>query len=912
MALNVLPLLDNIISYINILTKDIIIKYTTKANEDETLEYRKSFDYYWLAYTKQDKFTTYPNFCEEALRYAGVNVEEELEACLKDKENIPYYLRDKVVETQRYVVVRDFEEQNEYYRKYTGLPRKDDKEYIYVDEYYADLFDIDPSIPLHKLSDVDISLLAGAGYINELIKQYPEKEYLNFLGVSRLDLYHLRHMNNLSIIHIKKNAVPNKLFEEFMTVYEQSREYFMNAVYIKEYAIMHEYYENVIAFVVMLNAIKMLMTRIFKNGIDRDFYDLPSIIKMFDAYNIPYIKEFNIEQQRTILRNINNLIRIKSTDKVLIEICSLLGFGDIDMYRYYLIKKHKRDFETGNPLFVYKENPLTKQKVLDKEKMYKVNFCRVNVKETNIGLALTKTENHLPYNEVVDLDPYWYEDKELVKILYDTEYNFMETKYLSFELIVKMSKVIFEQIYFLSMLHDKKDEMRNIWVTFPDLDASIEITLFDTAVLIFALTCKKNKIKGKIVYEPTQIGNLLGFNFFNDMKPVIEAIKNDPKLYDQELIDFVTNMNVSDINDVNHLYKNIISFRNYIEEKMFECKDKETYFKYRSIYKIFMTTGCMESLFKLPDGTSAETYMEYLQFTNLKVYNIIKDMDNDKINDLISHIIAKLIEYCDELKYLHLTTGSIPKTINAIWVLINFFKSYTVDVQQFNVVYLFDGKIENMIKLTEEVSVEVDVNIAEETDGPLLYDTLSMHSNLQVDTEYKMNSKIQTHTNMTLDNDRITMEDTALIKSDVDLYDELSLYDSAIIHVDLTPIDKITMEDVYRCYTTGYLESDHIKQNDKMVIRYQTIAYDQLPLYDKIHLIQNIRLNDQLELQDKLSIHSAPIAKDTLTFEHQLESKANMDVDHNMTLIEDALIHTEYIHKDQIKFRDTYKIIREK
>lgn len=911
MSLNIIPLLDNIIQYIHVLTEDIIIKYSNQANEDETLEYRKAFDYYWLAYTKQDKFTTYPSFCEEALRFSDINVEEELQACLEDKENIPHYLRNKVVEAQRFITVRDFEEKNEYYRKYIGLPRKDDPVCFYVDEHYADLFEIDPTIPIHKLSEVEISLLDGAGYIAQLIQENPDKEYLNFLGVNALDLYHLRHMNNLSIIHINKNSVPNKLFEEFMTVYEQSREYFMNAVYIKEYASMHDYYDNVIGFIVMINAIKMLMTRIFKNGIDRDFYDLPSIVKMFNAYSIPYVKEFNMEQQRTILRNINNLIRIKSTDKVLIEICSLLGFGNIDMYRYYLIKKHKRDFDTGKPLFVYKENPLTKQKVLDKEKMYKVNFCRVNVKEPNIGLALTKTENHLPYDEVTDLDPYWYEDKELVKILYETEYNFMETKYLSFELIVKMTKVVFEQIYFLSMLHDKKDDMRNIWVTFPDLDANIEITLFDTTVLLFSLICKKNRLKGNIVYEPTQIGNLLGFNFFNDLKPVLEQIKNDPKLNDPELIDFVTHMDVYNLNDVNQLYKNIFSFRNYIEEKMFLCKDKDTYHKYKTIYKIFMTTGCMESLFKLPDGTSAETYMEYLQFTNSRIYYIIKDMEDEQIMDLISHIIAKLIEYCDELKYLHLSTGTVSKTINAIWVLVNFFKSYTVDVQQFNIIYLFDGKIENMIKMMEESWMHAEVNIAEETNGPLLYDTLYLHSNQILCTEFDMYQRAQSHVNL-LHTENIIYDETISMHANIDVCHDYTFYDTGLLHVEVTPKDTLTLKDAHKCYTTTSIDPDEIIQTDWYSIHYNTIAKDRLPLEERIHIINSLRQQDEIHQSDNYTINTQPLIEETLTFKHEITFDTNIDVDHGMLLEDHCDINNTYKPIDNIRFNDSIKIIKEK
>ena len=867
---NSLPLLDNIISNIKTLTEDIVVKYSSKANKYETVAYTKAFDYYYLAINKLDSFSSYPSYSEEALRAAGINVDKEVMEYLADKSKIPEYIRNKVVEAQRFITIRDFEEKNDYYRQYIGLPNLDDTDFFYVDEDTSIQTGISTDIPIHKLTDVDISILSGVGYISKLIQENPKHTYLQYLGSSRLDLYRIRSANNLSIIKINKVSVPDKLFEEFMTCYEQSREYFMNAVFIKEYAAMYEYYENLMGFLVMVNTIKMVMTKIFKNGIDRDFYDLVSIVKMFNAYNIPYISEFTLEQQRIILRNINNLIRIKSTDKVLIEICSLLCLGDIDIFRYYLVKKHKRDEATGKPIFRYKTNPLG-AKVLDKEQMYNVNFSKVNIKEKNIGLALTKAKNELDYEEVTNGDPYWWQDDELKSIIYDNEFNFMETKYISFQLMYKMSNVIFEQIYFLSMLHDRKDEMSNISLLLPRIDFNREISLFDTCILLFALTCKANKMKGNIIYEPTKVANVLGFNFNLDLKPILDSIRNDPTINDPELIDYVKGMSLSSIEDVNTLYGKIKGFREYIEEKMFLTNDKDTYAKYKTIYNTFMTTDTMGELFRLPDGDIASTYAEYLMYNNYELYELLQVVHDEQINELVNHIISKLCEYCTNLKYLHLTGVNVNGTINAIWTLVNFFKSYTVDIQQFNIVYLIDGRIENMIKLMDTASIKSTNYLDDNMNKPILYDTLQYRGNIYIDSSFKLTCRSQYHSYLRVDDNLIikTLGKDSLnlvkvrlgINSDLKTIDTLK--ESCVV---IENSEKLPIADTYKYFSNLHLDGTLGITDKIMVSNSYDISMD-LNLGEKAYVAVHIYESDDLNILDKAKYVCTIYSKEDLNLE---------------------------------------------
>ena len=558
-------------------------------------------------------------------------------------------------------------------------------------------------------------------------------------------MYLLRTANNLAIIQIEKGLVPDSLFSDFMIAYEQAREYFMVAVYIKEYASMHKYYDNIIGFMVMVTTIRRVMTNIFKNGIDRDFYDLTSILKMFDAYQIPFIPDYTLEQHRIVLRNINNLIRIKSTDRVLVDLVSLLGFTDVNIYKYYLVKSHKRDVH-GNPVFKYKDTPLGQ--VLDYSAMYNINFSRVTLGEKNIGMAISNSKNKVDYTRVTDGDPFWWEDDDLKNAIYQNEFNYLETKYISFDIMYKMSKVVFETVYFLSMLHDRRDQTRTIEIFFNKIDQQKPINLFDICILLFALTAKKNGLKGEIIHDPTKVGYVLGFNFKKDLTPIIQQIKNDTELNDPELLKFIDNMSLTSVDDVNRLYANIRAFKYYITNKLFYCKNKELYSKYKIIYNTIMTTEYMGQLFKLPDGDIASTYKEYLMYTNYELYEFFESVPKESINEIELHIISKLQEYCESLKYMHQTTNGINTNAAALIMLVNFFKSYTVDIEQFNIIYIIDDRLDNLIKMISEFSLHSSNTIGSRD---LEYDTMCYTTNVYGENETSLTCRAQYRAYMHID-----------------------------------------------------------------------------------------------------------------------------------------------------------------
>ena len=439
-------LIDNIFNEIKLIIPTLTIKFDKEAKLLDTLETLKESDRYVSAILKIDSFNTYRQFDSQSIINAGVTNLELVRQYSENKLLIPYNLRDIIIEKQRELIISNYVEKNNYYRTLNGLPDIDTS-FIYLDEETCTELNLEYGVPIHEYSIENINVIKNVGLLETLKNNNPNKKYLNFLGSNKIDISFARQSKNFSILQMTKDISDN-MYIKFNEFFNQSREYFMTVIYIKEYSKTYDLYDNFIALCIIFMTIQRTFSDIFKSGITRDFYDLESIKMMFDSYNVPFISYLSLEHQRVILKNLNNLLRYKSTDKVLYDLCSLLDFERVRIFSYYLIKQHNLD-ESKNPLFLYKEEDDGLGNITlveDAEKMYSLYFQLVDISERNIALALENNNNKLDYDEVIINDPYWV-DEEVKAQLYKEDFNFIETKYLNIQIMYKMTEMLFEVIF---------------------------------------------------------------------------------------------------------------------------------------------------------------------------------------------------------------------------------------------------------------------------------------------------------------------------------------------------------------------------------------------------------------------------------------------------------------------------------
>ena len=82
------------------------------------------------------------------------------------------------------------------------------------------------------------------------------------------------------------------------------------------------------------------------------------------------------------------------------------------------------------PIVATKKDPATGREVPDYETMYDVYFKKIDVNSHDYYHALQKEAISESYSSVTSPDPYWIDDDELKKALYEVEYNYAETKYM--------------------------------------------------------------------------------------------------------------------------------------------------------------------------------------------------------------------------------------------------------------------------------------------------------------------------------------------------------------------------------------------------------------------------------------------------------------------------------------------------
>ena len=539
---------ESILNDIKSMVNNVIIKLSYKADLYETAEITREADRYIAAYMERDTFNSYRSYPIDVLAKAGISNLNELHTYTENRHKIPRDKRDAVLRAMRQTVIDEYVERNDYYRELIGMPpiNAPESEWIYLTESELDFYEMDKDDvrPIHDYPK-EIQYKLERDLIPRLIKMYPERTYLQHMGSKAVNLVRARRARNFEIIYtdIQLDVV---FMRAFFETYDFAREYFMSIIYNKAFKDRYDLYDNFIGMHIMIMTVQRLVVDTIKMGIDRDFYDLISIQKLFNVYGVPFFEDLPLDYQRTIVKNVNMLIRSKSTDKVLYDIANTLFYERVKIYKYYLVKERKFD-EDGEPVFLYKENilddepekfyiksdndkiyelavkgdrlttiesnvdyapesiylrdddtgkkyrlymvgdriatteidteghiyesvvmfndkkekfrleikddnlstkytPFNKVVVYDYENMFDVYFQATDILEQNNIASLETIYNRYHYDDVVSDDVYRWDTEELKKELYEREYNFIDTKYISITVLQNLTKMLYETV----------------------------------------------------------------------------------------------------------------------------------------------------------------------------------------------------------------------------------------------------------------------------------------------------------------------------------------------------------------------------------------------------------------------------------------------------------------------------------
>ncbi len=684
---------------------DLVIKYSNIAATYETVETKRAGDRYVAAKRKLDTFDSYPTYSTQCLLAAGF-VESEAIAFSKDRSKIPSTKRNMVLEMQRKMIIEEYVEQNDYYRTLNGLPMLDDMEEIWLPMEVYQEYDITPG-PVHEINPELLLVFEALGLLDDIIAQHPERKYLKHLGKRRIDICTARLADNFEIIYLPRLDNGEIFYRDFMMVYEECREYFLTVIYNRYYGNKYEYYDNYLAFDILIMTMNKMISIMMLKYVQRDFYDVDSLRIFLEAYGIEYNTVFTFAQLKLVAKNLNLLLKTKSTDRVFVDMLELLGYSNFSIMKYYLVKQHIFD-ENNKPVFYYKtvtDEDGNTSEVLDVERMYNYYFVRTEIGTYDIQEILSDTSNIIPYNQVAGLDEYWIEDKQLKEKLASSQFNYVDTKYIDINVVYNMHSIMFETIYLTRMVLDKK-ETKAIYVNLPSVSDE-EVALFDVFILLICLLCKYNHIEPDILKSPSKIMYILGYNFEADFDAIKQEILNRRDL-DDSLVNYIKNTTFTTPSDVNALFGNVLELERLLTKLMNEAETKATYNAYEKIYRTLMWTRLNESIYKI-NGSIPDQFTDYLLQASGRLYSYYLSCETDEqLVHAVDYITTKLMNLFSNAKYLRFIKIMDETQLNAIKKLLCFFKSYTVNMQETKLVLILDSRYYNMVHFSSYVNFSGD------------------------------------------------------------------------------------------------------------------------------------------------------------------------------------------------------------
>jgi len=386
----------------------LVIKNKYEANRGETAESIANYYAYYGAYTKTDTLADYD--IESRIKY-----KEYVHTLMSSDKTKPYNYSLSVLDTltnssiselvskSNSLLYKDYltalrvariylyDERNEYYRQFMGVPNTPEQTVYLVnvdidDLGYTEITDFstppDPSsqyyyynteekthlpitiklnnwqagldiygklfrvnlIKAHEITSENNPLTYSyyilQGHIDEIIEQYPNYNYLRFIGES-FTPFKLRSMGNYSIIKYKKNILKGTELTYFFKAYNKARTQVL-LDYIDGFDSKQPLYnilmlENLLYYTV-INYSNTYIEK-YSLGIYTE-KNLDDILNSHGYSALTKISDVTLKQR--IVRNLNELIANKGNNYVLDLILEkILEDPNSQLKRYYLEKKYK-------------------------------------------------------------------------------------------------------------------------------------------------------------------------------------------------------------------------------------------------------------------------------------------------------------------------------------------------------------------------------------------------------------------------------------------------------------------------------------------------------------------------------------------------------------------------------------------
>lgn len=746
------PYVDVMIYNLKVLAMGSIIKKDEDALKNETVETMQASDLYIECKENRIIFEMF-DYPEWAIKQSTIPADIR-NSCILDKTNIPVSKRQELMDIMTKYTLENYEEKNSYYRMLSGMPNVGDGG-IYLSSKYELPEDIvfDASIPLHEMTANQIELLDHYGILDKIKLEYPDMKYLDYLGERKITPYTARKAMDFQLLYVPEIEYP-EIQKRYKETYEKNRDFTMRTIYSEAFKFGSDYYDNFIAIFIVIQTMLDILSEIQLDILNKDIFDSRTLRYIFETYGIPYYAEIPLKYQISMIKNINTLLKYKSTNRNIIDICSLFGYDNIAVFKYYLLKDRTID-ANGNYVFD-PDNP--------NDSLCQLKFVKVPLNEPADSYIKNKN-NYLNYDSITSQDPYWDGDlnHDYVKNkIMEQEFSYVRSKYISVDTLCEICNISFDLCYFYNMIFDNKQVEELLTCPVPYIKQNKAFKMTDLFCYLISLTYMYNNTEDTIMDTSDKILYVYGFNFDTDLA-VLSQYLSDNKLTEEiaNIMGFeIPKDSLLTYGQMLAILENNRKICDHITNQMLHAKNKRIYDIYKKLYDSLMIEKLTTAFFKKADGTQAETFTEYLQDRDAVLYTSLENTDaitdaelkRQTILNLVDQVIFQLDMYIPSSKYSaiykYLPSANAEYIQKFVIKIIDFFKSYKTQMLGMTTIYKFDDKFQNIVQLLEKVDIESLLGIIEVT-NPLEH--MKIVSNINVKDKISVTDKVMikpTHSNI--------------------------------------------------------------------------------------------------------------------------------------------------------------------
>ena len=377
-------LMDEIVYNTKSIIKELIVKNEKLADSYETELSIEQADLFIACKNGTMELSFFPLTRELLIEYGCTPLQAA--SWVEDWTRIPEELRDEVLAFCCNNFIENYVEYNTYYRMLNGQPEYDKDhpndylitlgQYNYFDEEdniirnkFDDLLgtdytgiEFDYDIPLNQMTIGEINALEGLGVLKAIREleinnktEISEKtvtdedgstrtiddqgyhyKYLNYLGAKQIDIYNARIAKNWEILYLP--VAEYLVQDKFIEFYNLNREIYERRTYQLAYTESSEYFEEMVLLLILSQTFADMITDTPEWYIRRDVFDLRTVQYFLTSQGVKFFEDIPMRFQIRIVKNLNKLIKYKSTDRNIFDILEIFNVEGVVLYKYFLYK----------------------------------------------------------------------------------------------------------------------------------------------------------------------------------------------------------------------------------------------------------------------------------------------------------------------------------------------------------------------------------------------------------------------------------------------------------------------------------------------------------------------------------------------------------------------------------------------